>query len=272
VARVSRDEHFGVTERDLFPADSVARAVDREMFLLLGGAAALLLQVAHPLVAAGVAQHSRFREEPFARLHRTLDSTLTVVFGEPARARSALRRIDRRHASVAGTASGGEPYRAREPRLLLWVQATLVLTSVRLYELVLGPLGPERRERYWAETKPIAAALGIPEAMLPVRFADLEAFERAMLASDVVPDATSCALAGPIRRPLPLPSALYAPLDALTSGLLPPPVRGPFGLRWRRRERLLFRAVIVTVRAVRRIAPAALTVVPHARRRERRAR
>jgi len=257
-------------EPDLFPPESVARAVDREMFLLLGGAAALLLQIAHPLVAAGVAQHSRFREEPFGRLHRTLDSTLTVVFGEPDRARTALRRIDRRHASVTGTAADGRAYRARDPRLLLWVQTTLVLTSLRLYELVLGPLSPAERERYWTETKPIAAALGIPDALLPPTLADLERSEREAVQNEVVPDATSYELARAIMRPLPLPGLLYAPLDALTAGLLPDALREPLGLRWRTRERLLFRAVIVTLRLVRRIAPDSLAVVPHARRWERR--
>ena len=257
---------------DLFPRESIARRVDRESFILLGGAAALLLQIAHPLVAAGVAQHSRFREEPFGRLHRTLDSTLTVVFGEPDRAGAALRRIDRRHATVAGTADDGRAYRARDARLLLWVQTTLVLTSLRLYELVLGALGPDERERYWKETKPIASALGIPDAMLPPTVADLESFERAMLADEVVPDGTSYELARAIMRPLPLPGVLYAPLDALTAGLLPGALRGPLGLRWHTRERLLFRAVILSLRFARRIAPEWLAVVPHARRWERRAR
>jgi uncharacterized protein (DUF2236 family) len=255
---------------DLFPRDSIARRVDREAFILLGGAAALLLQIAHPLVAAGVAQHSRFREEPFGRLHRTLDSTLTIVFGEPERAHAALRRIDRRHATVTGTASDGRHYRARDPRLLLWVQTTLVLTSLRFYELVHGPLSATDREGYWSETKPIAAALGIPDAMLPQTLSDLESFERGMLEDEVIPDGTSYELARSIMRPVPLPGFLYAPLDALTAGLLPAPLRGPLGMRWRTRERLLFRAVIVGLRLVRRIAPPWLRVVPHARRWERR--
>lgn len=252
----------------LFPEGSVARRIDREMFVLLGGTAALLLQIAHPLVAAGVAQHSRFREEPLARLHRTLDTTLTVVFGGPATARAALRRIDRRHVSVTGAAADGRPYKARDPRLLLWVQTTLVLTSLRLYELVAGPLAPAEREAYWAETRPIASLLGIPEAALPRTLAELERFEAELLASEVVPDATSLELATPIRRPLPLPGLVYAPNDALTAGLLPPALRRAFGLRWTRTDRLLFRAVIVALRLLRRVLPQRLTVVPHARRHE----
>ncbi len=257
-------------EPDLFPPDSIARHVDREMFLLLGGAAALLLQIAHPLVAAGVAQHSRFPEEPLGRLARTLDTTLTVVFGEPGPARAALRRIGRRHATVSGIAADGRLYQASDPRLLLWVQTTLVLTSLRLYELVRGPLTGTDRERYWTETRMIATALGIPEPMLPATLADLERFERTALGREIVPDATSLALAGSIRRPLPLPGLLYAPLDALTAGLLPAALRRALGLRFGTRERLLFRAVIVGLRFARHLAPEMLAVVPHARRWERR--
>lgn len=252
----------------LFPEASVARRIDREMFVLLGGTAALLLQIAHPLVAAGVAQHSRFREEPFARLHRTLDTTLSVVFGTPAQANAALRRIDRRHVSVTGTAADGRAYAARDPRLLLWVQTTLVLTSLRFYELVLGPLRPDEREAYWAETRPIASRLGIPEGAMPATLAQLERFEAEMLRGEVLPDGTALELARYIRRPLPVPSFLYAANDTLTAGLLPAPLRAAFGLRWSARDRLLFRAVVVSLRLLRIVLPDRLTVVPHARRLE----
>src|SRR5260221_7875046 len=175
-------------ERDLLPPGSIARRVDRELFLLLGGTAALLMQVAHPLVAAGVERHSDFARDPIGRLRRTLDTTLAVVFAEPAEARAALRRIDRRPGPVRGTAADGRSYDARDPGLLLWVQATLVLTSLRLYEAVAGPLSARDRDAYWAETKPVAELLGIPLERQPATLADLEAYERSMLAGEVLPD------------------------------------------------------------------------------------
>ena len=109
----------------------MARRLNRELFVALGSTAAVLLQMAHPLVAAGVDQHSDFRRDPFGRFHRTANTSLDAVFGTTARARRALRRIDARHVSVQGTAEDGRPYRARDPQLLLWVQVTLVLTSLR---------------------------------------------------------------------------------------------------------------------------------------------
>ncbi len=250
----------------VLPDPSVARRLNRELFLLLGGTAALLQQVAHPLVAAGVEQHSDFRRDPLGRLRRTLNTTLAVVFAEPDAARAALRRIDRRHGPVRGMAADGRPYDARDPALLLWVQTTLVLTSLRLYEAVLGPLKPADREAYWHETRPIAAALGIPDALQPATMRDLERYERAMLAGAARPDATSARVARSVRRPLGwVPAPLYWPSDALAAALLPPELRAPLGLRYRLAERIVFAVVVGLARMLRSVVPT-LTVVPQARR------
>ena len=255
---------------DLLPENSVARRVDRELFVLLGGTAALLMQVAHPLVAAGVEHHSDFRRDPFGRLRRTLDTTLAVVFAEPGRARAALRRIDRRHGPVKGTAADGRSYDARDPALLLWVQATLVLTSLRLYEAVMGRLSPRDREAYWQEARPVAALLGIPTYLQPGRLADLEHYERVMLRTAARPDATSVRVARQVLHPFDrMPTPIYWPSDALAAALLPAPLRRAFGLRYRVREQVFFALVIATVRVMRAVLPGWLTVVPQARRFER---
>src|SRR5438874_3931651 len=175
----------------ILAADSVARRINRESFLLLGGTAALLMQVAHPLVAAGVDQHSDFRRAPLPRLVRTVDATLAVVFGDRGRAERALRRIDRVHGPVRGTAEDGRPYRARDPRLMLWVQTTLVLTSLRWYEMVMGRLSDGERSSYWDEGKFFAGALGVPPRLFPDTLRDLIEYERTMLRTEVIPDATA---------------------------------------------------------------------------------
>lgn len=259
-----------VADRELFPDGSVSRRLDRELFVLLGGTAALLMQISHPLVAAGVAKHSDFTRDPVARLRRTLDTTLAVVFGDAGEAENAIARIDRRHGPITGTAADGRAYTARDPALLLWVQATLVLTSLRVYELVRGPLAEELRDAYWQETKFLAIRLGIPEGDLPETFRDLAAYERDALQSEVRPDATSVSVGRRVLRPFPrVPDPLHWPFDALTSGLLPPCLREPFRLRFRRRDRLLFRAMIALVRLTRRVLPDNIAAVPQARRYER---
>ncbi len=253
-------------DHGLLPRDSVARRLNRESFLLLGGTAALLLQVAHPLVAAGVHQHSDFRRHPLGRLHRTLNTTLATVFGDTLAARRALRRIDDRHGAIAGMAVDGRAYRARDPRLLLWVQTTLVLTSLRFYELVVGPLSATDRERYWDEAKIIAHELGVPDELFPPTIGDLVAYERDMLATGVDPDATSYIVGRSVLRPFPfLPDVAYWPNDALAAGLLPPSVRDAFGLRYGAAERFFFLFTVVALRSLRVLLPERLTVVPHAR-------
>jgi uncharacterized protein (DUF2236 family) len=254
----------------ILAVDSVARRINRESFLLLGGTAALLMQVAHPLVAAGVDQHSDFRRAPVRRLVRTIDTTLAIVYGERATAESALKRIGRSHAPVRGQAADGRAYRARDPQLLLWVQTTLVLTSVRWYEAVMGPLTESERNAYWAEGKFFAGELGVPEHLFPPTYADLERYEAEMLRTELIPNATTAAVARDVVRPYRwLPKALYWPTDAVSAALLPGTLRGAFGLRYGARQRLFYRAVIVAIRALRAVLPEWLTVVPQARRFER---
>jgi uncharacterized protein (DUF2236 family) len=256
-----------VRDTGILADGSVARRINRETFLLLGGTAALLMQIAHPLVAAGVDQHSDFRRSPVRRLVRTVDTTLAIVYGERAAAESALKRIGRSHAPVRGQAADGRAYRARDPQLLLWVQTTLVLTSVRWYEAVMGRLSDAERDSYWAEGKFFAGELGVPEHLFPATYADLERYEADMLGTTVIPDSTATAVARDVVRPYRwLPEALYWPTDALSAALLPATLRDTFGLRFGVPQRTFYRAVIVAVRALRTLSPDWLTVVPQARR------
>ena len=262
-----------MTDVGLLSRDSVARRLNRETFLLFGGTAALLLQVAHPLVAAGVAEHSDFRRDPIGRLMRTLNTTLAMVFGTTAQANAALGRVDRRHRAVRGTAPSGRGYDAHDPRLVVWVQTTLVLTSLRLYEQVLGRLTDGDREAYWQEARFFARRLGATDDAMPRSYADLLRYERDMLATEVIPDANANAVARDVLRPMPwLPRPLLWGSLAFTSALVPPSLRLSFDLPWRTRERLFYRAVIVTLRLVVPLLPERIRVVPQARRYEARVR
>jgi uncharacterized protein (DUF2236 family) len=258
-----------VRDTGILAVDSVARRINRESFLLLGGTAALLMQIAHPLVAAGVDQHSDFRRAPLPRLIRTVDTTLAIVFGHRGRAERALRRIDRVHAPIRGKAQDGRAYMARDPRLLLWVQTTLVLTSLRWYEMVLGPFSDRERESYWDEGKFFAGALGVPHHLFPSTHGDLIQYEKVMLRTEVVPDSMAISVARDVIRPFGwLPDLAYWPNDAITAGLLPESLRSAFGLPFGLAERRCLRAVIVVIRAARPALPRWITVVPQARRYE----
>ena len=269
MTRDARPLTHNVRDTGVLAIDSVARRINRETFMLLGGPAAVLMQVAHPLVAAGVHQHSTFRRSPFRRLVRTADTTLAIVFGERATAERALKQIDRSHGPVHGHTADGRAYRARDPRLLLWVQATLVLTSLRWYEDVMGRLSDAERESYWDEGKFFARELGVPETALPSSLADLERYETEMLRTEATPDAIATVVGRDVLRPYPwLPEIVYWPSDALTAALVPRSLHAAFGLRYGRPERLFHRGVIVAAGALRRFLPRFLTVMPHARRYE----
>ena len=162
--------------------------INREAVLLGAGPAALLLQIAHPHVAEGVAHHSDFEADPWRRLRRTLRTTLALVFGDGPTAELAVRRLNGVHATVRGEATdpdaralAGETYRAMDPELLLWVQVTLVWTSVQAYERWVEPLDDADREELWAEAREVGRRLGIPLDVSPPDWPALEAYWDRML-------------------------------------------------------------------------------------------
>jgi uncharacterized protein (DUF2236 family) len=217
----------------LFGPDSMMWRINRESVLLLGGRAALLMQLAHPLVAAGVAEHSNFRSEPIRRLRRTLEVMTTIIFGTEEQAQRVAASVNQLHDRIAGTAPDGRAYRARDPRLLLWVYATLVDSSIKVYEACVESLTAGELARYYDEGKDIARLFEIPEDHIPGTHRDLKEWMRGMIDSgEVVVTPLARQLAGPIIRPLRLvPQRLAASSAVVTAALLPPPIREGYGLR-----------------------------------------
>src|SRR5437763_6926244 len=142
-----------MSDAGLFGPGSLTWRVNREGVLLLGGGRALVLQVAHPLVAAGVAQHSNYREDPWGRLYRTLDIVTTIVFGTSEESEEAAARLHRVHSRVTGVADDGTAYEANDPDLLMWVHAPLVDTSLLVYTTYVGTLTQAEREAYYQAQK-----------------------------------------------------------------------------------------------------------------------
>ena len=256
--------------------ESISWRVNREAVLLLGGGRALLLQVAHPLVAAGVAAHSEFRAYPLRRLWRTLDLMLTLVFADGAGALRAVRAIEGVHARVHGVLEApsgpfprGTRYDANDPALLLWVYATLVDTALVVYERFVEPLGVDGRAAYYEESKIGARLLGIPEAMMPASFGRFQAFMDDMIRGDVLAvGPTSREIAASILHPA-VPLGFAPPFRAASFfavGLLPPPLRERYGLSWSAGQEKLLRALGTLTRRVLPFVPQRVRLMPHARR------
>src|SRR5687768_11261509 len=166
-----------------FPEDAVIRRVDSERVLLLGGPRAILMQLAHPLVARGVAEHSDFQADPFARLRRTLEVTYGVVFGTVEQARTLATQVRAVHHTVRG-----DGYEANDPTLLQWVAATLTHTALRVHARFLGGLAPKAAEQYYRESRFLNEVFGVPAEMQPPDLAAFRAYVRRTVASLVVTD------------------------------------------------------------------------------------
>jgi uncharacterized protein (DUF2236 family) len=250
--------------RPLLGPDSVSWRVNREPVVFMGGGRALLLQVAHPLVAAGVAQHSDYQRHPWRRLTRTLDTTIKIVFADGETSARAAARLTRRHATVRGAAADGAAYDARDPALLLWVWATLVDTSLTLYEACLPPLDGGERERFYSEQQLFAHACGVPEGTCPPTFADFTHYLARMIAEELRVTAPAravreaiagAAVAAPVRP-------LLAPHTLVTAGLLPPGLRAAYGFDWSPRHQRRLDALFRAVRAGVRLVPARARQLP----------
>lgn len=212
---------------------SAIRRIGRESILMLGGPRALLMQAAHPLVAAGIVDHSRYREDPWRRLARTMAALYTIVFGTRAEADHMGAITRTAHGRVRGV-RGGRRYSAADPDLMLWVHSTLVDTGLTLYELYVHPLEAAVAEEFYEQMKLVANVFGVPDEVHPPSLADFRRYQRDAVESGVVrvgDDARAVAetvLSPPVPLPLRLPLATLA---RQTAGLLPPELREQYGLR-----------------------------------------
>ena len=256
-----------------FQPESTIWRVDREMVLLLGGGRALLMQLAHPKVAEGVADHSRFREDPMGRLYQTMSTMWSIVFDEVPEAQVSLQRVRQVHRQVQGALKQGDvlpvgtPYCAQDPALLLWVHATLIDSALLTYELFVGPLSGQEKSQYYDETKRLAHLLGVPESRIPDSLEAFDDYMREMIDSDAISvGATARALAGEILRPKPWILKMAAPVSALiTIGLLPEKLRHQYRLKWSHRKEKMLKLLATSLRTTLPFVPALFRVVPHAR-------
>jgi uncharacterized protein (DUF2236 family) len=254
-------------------AGGMAWRIHRERVLLAGWGRAILLQIAHPKVARGVAEHSGFTTERWGRLrrlHRTLSAMLVLTFGSEEEAAGSAARINAIHDRVHGRL-----YSAHDPELLTWVHATLIESFLLTYRLFVGPITTAEADRYCAEASGIEPALGIPAGRLPRTERQLREYLGAMLAAGVI-EVTDTArhLSREIIRPpapaLVRPALWLAALPAV--GLLPPAIRAAYGLPWDGRQARALRILAAATRRSLPLLPPALRYWAVARRAERRLR
>lgn len=211
----------------MFTSDSQVRRVHREGIVLLGGGRALLMQVAHPAVARGVAERSDYRSDRLGRLVRTLRPMLAIACGTDEEAYAAADAVSRVHERVTGSG-----YRAADPELMRWVLATLIDTGLLVYRRFVGPMSVGEAGRYYEEMCEVGQLLGLPRSAMPADPGAFERYVREMVSTiEVSPEARI--IAGELFRPLPGMPGSGAALwlaGELTVWLLPPRLRRQYGL------------------------------------------
>ena len=247
-SRPSPGHHHGDRDPALrrFLADSTPVAA---------GGRAILLQIADPVVAAGVRRHSDFARRPQQRLAHTLMYVYAVVVGTPEDAAVAASFVTHAHRPVTG---------ADDTDRQLWVAATLVDSALRAHRLLGSTVDDERAEDILRAYAPIATALRVPAERWPDSMAAFERYWVSTLAQlRVTDDARGVVrdLLHPRHAPVWV-RAVMPVVRVVTVGMLPAPVRTQYGFAWGPREVRRFRRTVSRLRLLRAVLPGALLRLP----------
>ncbi|WP_063746692.1 oxygenase MpaB family protein [Catenuloplanes japonicus] len=211
---------------------------------MLLGPPLLVLQVAHPVVGAGVLQHSNYRDEPWQRLIRTYLSLSTLIYGGRRGAARESARLRHMHEKIKGVDGQGRRYHALNPEAYLWVHATLVQGGVDSHRIFGRPLTDAQTAEYYAEMRQVGLLLGLREHHLPADWAGFRAYYDDRVLHRLEDNQAVWDVIDSVRRPKKpwrhVPDVVWRPLGAATgrlaflvlAGALPQVMRDRLGLSW----------------------------------------
>jgi uncharacterized protein (DUF2236 family) len=246
-------------DEGLFGPDSVSWRVLREGSVVVGGLRALLMHAAHPLVVAGARQTGMYERDPWRRLERTLRQTFTVVFGTRQEAAQASKRIDDVHGAIKGIDQvTGQRYDARDPELLLWVHACLVVSFLEMERRTLGKLDRAGRQRFHEEQMLTVEPLRLPRERIPATVEELEAYVDRVIASGILRRTDDAMVVAALVSDPPdgVPRRwLWKLISFLSLHTLPPAIRDLYAVRHHLGHELGLRAVCWVMRHDRPLMP-----------------
>jgi uncharacterized protein (DUF2236 family) len=263
-----------------FAPDSMVRRLHRERLVLFSGVRALLMQACDPLAVVGFQRHSIIFDDPQTRLQRTDEWMSRIYFGTVDDAEEAGGVVRAMHERVKGKTPArygpipkGTPYAASDPKLGLWVLATLADSAVVYYERVFGALSQQERERYWSEYRQVGELLGLPPDSMPATYVGLKEYVAGRLSDgslwiseDRREQAERMILDPPFSG---LMRAAFIPVTEtirlVSTGLLPPEIRRLFGFSWDPAREALLRSALLQLRLGSRFWPDAVRLHPAAR-------
>jgi uncharacterized protein (DUF2236 family) len=226
-----------------FTDDSMIRRIHREHVVGLGGARSLLMQAAHPVAFAGFFMSTGALDEPYERLQRTAQVIDTIFFGERDEADQVTARVRRVHARMRGTLPepvgrfpAGTPWAADDPKLLLWILATLADSGALVYERYIAGLSRAERNAYWDDYKIVGSLFSLGPSEMPADSLELGEYMQEMLHGDELhlsPEARELGVQIVLRPPVPLVARPLLELaNFIIVGLLPANIRRQYGLGW----------------------------------------
>lgn len=259
------------TDSIIVGPDSVVwrRASDIRLYLVM--IYALLLQVAHPTVGAGVRDFSDFEQRPWSRLLRTVDYVTLLVYGGP-RAVGAGRRLRELHTRFRGVREDGQPYHALEPSAYAWVHATLIDTYVTGHAHFGTPLTAQETECFYGEYRRLGRLIGVREGDLPQTWSGFRSYFERMTNEELVHNESVDRVLRAIHRvpppPGPVPDPLWRAVRIPASEALRLGGVGPMGgdlrrrlrITWSRRDEACFRSLALAARSLTPVLPQRLKV------------
>lgn len=263
--QAKESEYPSSQEDGYFAPGSMIRKIHREAAVMLGGGRAILLQLAHPFVAAGVDDHSNFESEILQRLYRTILFMHNLVFQDRHKAKNALRHFHAMHKRIKGRLrhrAGHFPpdtqYSGRDPDAKLWVHATFIDTSLKTYQKFIKPLTKQERRNYYSDTLALARLMEIPEEIVPKTVEEFHSYMDDMLSGDTLAvTSTAQRLAHAVLYPEVgfFPSLSARLLRYVTAGLMTERFRLEYGLNWGWKQQFVVQSFSKSTRLLRPVAP-----------------
>ena len=253
-----------------FGPTSMMWKVNKEITVLFGGARALLMHAAHPLIAAGARQTSFYQRDPWKRLIRTLSLQNSVTFGTIDEADESANRINKLHEVINGEddITGGY-YDALDHDQLLWVHACLQLSSIYFYEKTVKKLTDIEKDNYHKENMVSAKLVLIDIEKMPKTHIDLKKWvikkskdKDLLLLTDVAKDVKNIIAGGPVPKHI---KPIW-PFIAFTAfHTLPEEFKNVYGIKTTKIKSLILKVNLSILKFTRPFLPPFFRLIPPAR-------
>ena len=253
-----------------FGPNSMMWKINKEITVLFGGARALLMHAAHPLIAAGARQTSFYQRDPWKRLIRTLSLQNSVTFGTIEEANDSATRINRLHEVIKGEdpVTGGY-YDALDDEQLLWVHACLQLSSIFFYEKTVKKLSDEEKDQYHKENMLSAKLVLINIDNMPKTHNDLKKWvinksktKEYLKMTDVAKDVQEIIQGGPVPKHI---KPIWPFISFTAFNTLPTEFKNIYGIKSSKFRSFLLGFNLAFLKYTRPFLPPFFRLIPPAR-------